>query len=65
LSDDEKHIWKEWQVWDKKRYEHQCDVYENKHNKAKKKKKKKKDESLSVPKKAKMENFASIPKKRS
>ena len=63
LSDDEKHVWKEWQTWDKKRYEHQSDVYDTKHSKAKKTKKKK--DSMSVPKKAKMENFASIPKKRS
>lgn len=52
-------------MWDKKRYEYQCDVYDNKHSKAKKTKKAKKKDSLSVPKKAKMENFASIPKKRS
>lgn len=50
-------------MWDKKRYEYQCDVYDNKHSKAKQAKKKK--DSMSVPKKAKMENFASIPKKRS
>ncbi len=29
LTDDEKHVWEEWEHWDAKRYEYQCDIYEN------------------------------------
>lgn len=32
LTSDEKHVWKEWEVWDAKRYEHQWDVYGKKQN---------------------------------
>ena len=29
LPYDEKHVWEEWEIWDAKRFQHQCEVYEN------------------------------------
>ena len=55
FTDEEKHVWEEWQAWDLKRYEHQCDIYENRHSRAKKAKKNKKESPSSL---------SSIPKKR-
>jgi hypothetical protein len=31
LTEDGKQIWKEWEVWDAKRYEHQLGIYQNSH----------------------------------
>ena len=66
-------MWKEWEVWDAKRYEHQWDIYEKNQRKSAKKAKRDpppmKDgikDGLAVPKKKSTppkEDF-SIPKKR-
>ena len=70
LTDEEKQVWKGWESWDAKRYEHQLGVYEKKqsHKPAKKAKKEPppvKDETVSVPKKSipKKDAF-SVPKKK-
>ena len=65
LTEDEKHVWKEWEVWDAKRHEHQSDIYEDKQNPKTAKKAKNdapmKDGLSSIPKKG---GAFSIPKKR-
>jgi hypothetical protein len=54
LTENEKRVWKEWEVWDVKRYEHQLGIYEKKHG------------SPNSPKKAKnAEDRLAIPKKSS
>lgn len=32
LTEDEKQVWKDWEVWDAKRYEHQLGTYESRHS---------------------------------
>jgi len=70
LSEDEKHVWKEWEVWDAKRYEHQCSIYENRQSRAKKAKSnsppREPPKDGVIPKKSipKKDSAFSIPKKR-
>ena len=69
LTEDESYVWKEWEVWDAKRYEHQWDIYENKRSRAKKAKNddvSTSEDGLSVPKKSipKKGGVFSIPKKK-
>jgi hypothetical protein len=52
LTDDEKQVWKGWEVWDAKRYEYQSGIYEGR--------KQKKTKSSNSPSKA---DGPSIPKK--
>jgi len=52
LTDDEKQVWKGWEVWDAKRYEYQSGIYEGR--------KEKKSKSSNSPSKA---DGPSIPKK--
>eukprot|EP00580_Thalassiosira_gravida_P020027 CAMPEP_0201664602 /NCGR_PEP_ID=MMETSP0494-20130426/6012_1 /ASSEMBLY_ACC=CAM_ASM_000839 /TAXON_ID=420259 /ORGANISM="Thalassiosira gravida, Strain GMp14c1" /LENGTH=911 /DNA_ID=CAMNT_0048143393 /DNA_START=1 /DNA_END=2736 /DNA_ORIENTATION=- len=66
LTEDEKHEWKVWEVWDAKRYEHQMDIYENKDNRKTTKKSKNDAPNMidglsSIPKKG---SAFSIPKKK-
>ena len=56
LTDDEKQVWKEWEVWDAKRYEYQSGIYANRNKKKVKSSSPKKTDGPSIPKK-------SIPKK--
>ncbi len=52
LTEDEKQVWKEWEVWDAKRYEHQLGIYENSRgSQGSQKKAKIVDDSTSIPKK--------------
>jgi len=63
LREDEKHVWKEWELWDAKRYDHQREIHENRQNE-KITKRAKADASTkesSIPKK---DDAFSIPKKR-
>jgi len=58
LTDDEKQVWKGWEVWDAKRYEYQLDIYETRNQKKSKSGSPNKADGPSIPKK-------SIPKKHS
>lgn len=72
LTEDEKHVWKEWEVWDAKRYEHQWELYENESKKSSKKAKSEGRSStppmkdgMAVPKKKRSGGGdLAIPKKR-
>lgn len=52
LTEDEKQVWKEWEVWDDKRYEHQLGVYEGNRHGSPKRAKNAEDGALVVPKKS-------------
>lgn len=56
LTDDEKQVWKGWEVWDAKRYEYQSGIYEKRNQKKSKSGSPSKADGPSIPKKA-------IPKK--
>jgi len=63
LTEEEKHVWKEWELWDAKRYEHQWEIYQNRQNKETVKKAKT-EASAEDPSFLKKESAFSIPKKR-
>ena len=53
LTENEKQVWREWEVWDDKRYEHQLAVYEgNRHGSPKRAKNAEDGAALVVPKKS-------------
>ena len=79
LEDEDKHVWRRWASWDKKRYERDLAIYEEKNSPKRKESEDSQppktngdnDDSLHVPKKRKShdqvnseECFAAIPKKK-
>ncbi len=70
LTSDEKQVWKGWEVWDAKRYEYQCGIYERRNQKKSKSSSSSRNDggSSSIPKKSipkkPLSDGLSIPKKK-